>query len=178
MQTLQRWDELTQRSHCVAIGEADNHGTRKRIVGLSKTIFPFEFAFRTIRTHVCLAQPLIGEIARDRTALYEALRLGCSYVSLDLWNDPKGFRFQIFDASQRVEMGAEMTRQGPALLEVKLPSPGRIRIIRNGRVIREEGPRTYLERDADLPGVYRLEVDQRIGGRWRPWIFSNPIWGK
>ena len=30
-------------------------------------------------------------------------------------------------------------------------------------------------RIVDLPGVYRIEADQWAAGRWRPWIFSNPI---
>jgi hypothetical protein len=30
----------------------------------------------------------------------------------------------------------------------------------------------------DLPGVYRIEADQHAAGRWRPWVFSNPIWVK
>src|SRR5262249_11907618 len=33
VETLRRWDELTQRGHCAAIGEVDNHGTRKHIFG-------------------------------------------------------------------------------------------------------------------------------------------------
>lgn len=175
-QTLQRWDELSQRMHCVAIGEIDNHATRKRIAGVARSYFPFAFAFRTIRTHVVLPAPLTGVVETDRKTIYGALQQGQSYVSLDLWQNPKGFQFQILDATQRVDMGGRIKRQGPALVDVKLPMPGRIRLIRNGRVIRDERSRAYLERDIELPGVYRLEVDQKIGGRWRPWIFSNPIW--
>ena len=177
-QTLGRWDELAQRFHCVAIGEIDNHGTRKRIAGFPRTLFPFEYAFRTIRTHVLLAQPLTGSLECDRAAVLNALRQGQSYVSFDLWNDPRGFQFEIFDASQRAGMGGQLALKGPLLVEVKIPAPGRIRLIRNGRVIREEQSRAYLERDIDLPGVYRLQVDQRVRGCWRPWIFSNPIWVK
>jgi hypothetical protein len=174
--TLQRWDELTQRFHCAAIGEVDNHGTAKRLAGFSKIIFPFEFAFRTIRTHLLLDQPWTGDLQTDRGAVWAALKQGRSYVSLDLWNDPRGFQFHIHDAITRTEMGGEHVRQGASLVEIKLPARGRIRLIRNGRVIREESYRSYMERDVELPGVYRVEVEQRIGGRWRPWIFSNPIW--
>jgi hypothetical protein len=175
-QTLRRWDELCQRMHCVAIGEIDNHATRKKYFGFTRTVFPFDFAFRTIRTHALLDQPLTGGLEADRKALFDALRLGQSYVSFDLWNDPRGFQFTIFDAAQRAAMGGEVTRKGPLLVEAKLPASGRIRLIRNGRIIREESGKSYLERDIDLPGVYRLEVDQRAHGRWFPWIFSNPIW--
>jgi hypothetical protein len=176
--TLERWDEMNQTLHCAAIGEIDNHASRKRFVGWRRTLFPFAYAFRTIRTHILLPAELQGNVDADRTVVYGALRQGQSYVSFDLWNDPKGFQFEIFDATQRVTMGGEATRRGPMLVEVKLPMPARIRLVRNGRVIREERSKSYLERDIDLPGVYRVEVDQYAGGRWRPWIYSNPIWVK
>jgi hypothetical protein len=176
--TLERWDTLTQRMHCVAIGEIDNHASKKRLFGISKKVFSFDYAFRTIRTHVLTAEPLSGDAARDRSAIFAALGQGQSYVSFDLWNDPRGFQFEIFDTTQRATMGGEITRRGPLLLEAKLPGPGRIRLIRNGRIIREERSRFYMERDVEMPGVYRLEVEQKVCGRWRPWIYSNPIWVK
>lgn len=178
--TLERWDALTQKGRCAAIGEIDNHGHRRRYFGFPKQVFPYEFAFRTIRTHVLLEEPLIKDAARDRTAILAALRLGQSYVSLDLWNNPTGFSFAILDPERRVGPGGEFVRKGPALLEAKLPgpNPARLRLVRDGRVIKEERRRSYLQWDLDLPGVYRIEADQHVAGRWRPWIFSNPIWVK
>jgi hypothetical protein len=175
-QTLARWDALAKQGRCVAIGEIDNHDQRKRFFGFSWRLFPFDFAFRTIRTHVVLPQALSGEAPEDTARLLEALRNGHSYVSLDLWNDPRGFSFEIFDERQGATCGETFRRQGPALLEVKLPAEGRIRLVRDGQTIYEERRRPHLERDLDLPGVYRIEVDQYAAGGWRPWIFSNPIW--
>ncbi len=63
--TLARWDDLTQKSHCVAIGEIDNHGHQRSFFGFKRDIFPFEFAFRTIRTHVLLEKPLTEGIASE-----------------------------------------------------------------------------------------------------------------
>jgi hypothetical protein len=175
-ETLQKWDELTQRGRYVAIGEIDNHATRKRMGIFSKRIFPFNFAFRTVRTHVLLEQPVTGQCESDKAAIYAALRSGCSYVSFDYWQSPTGFQFEMFDGKQRTRMGGRITRSGPTLLEIKLPAPGRIRLIRNGRMIRQETSRTYMERDVDVAGVYRVEVDLKVRGAWRPWIYSNPIW--
>lgn len=176
MKTLARWDELAQRSHCVAVGEIDNHGQMKRYFGIRRQIFPYEFAFRTIRTHVLLPEVLTGDVAKDREAIWRALREGHSYVSLDLWQSPQGFSFRIFDAHGDAHMGGTFQRRGPALVEIKLPTAGRLRLVRNGRLIYEESRRPYLQRDVTLPGVYRVEVEQRVMGRWRPWIYSNPIW--
>src|SRR5262249_29702238 len=105
-----------------------------------------------------------------------AIRQGTSYVSLDLWNNPTGFALEVFDDHHRATMGETFTRQGPALIDVKLPFPGRFRLLRNGRLLAEEGRRSFWHRDVHLHGVYRVEVEQNVKGAWRPWIFSNPIW--
>ncbi len=97
-------------------------------------------------------------------------------MSLDLWNDPTGFSFSIYDEKNRAWPGGEITRQGATLLEAKLPSAGRLRLIRDGRLVKEEAKRSALQWDVDLPGVYRIEARQYVSGRWRPWIYSNPIW--
>lgn len=174
--TIERWDALTQEGHCVVIGETDNHGNVRSFFGIRRQLFPFETAFKTIRTHVLLSQPLTGQSALDQTQILEALRLGRSYVSLDFWQQPAGFNFEVYDDQQRATMGENFVRKGPALIDIKVSVPGPIRLLRNGRVIAEERRRAYVQRDLELPGVYRVEVDQKAGGRTRPWIFSNPIW--
>ncbi len=176
--TLARWDELTQKDHCVAIGEIDNHAHVRSFFGLQRTIFPFEFAFRTIRTHVLLEKPLLQDAKLDERTLLAALRQGQSYVSLDLWNDPRGFSFTVYDEKNKVLPGGTLMRQAQTLLEAKLPGAGKLRLVRDGRLVKEEARRTALQWDVDLPGVYRIEAQQYVAGRWRPWIYSNPIWVK
>lgn len=173
--TLKRWDELTQKGHYAAIGEIDNHDGIRSYFGIKKRVFPFAFAFRTIRTHVLLEQPL-QQSKTDIPLILSALRQGQSYVSLDLWKDPQGFSFEIYDADRRATMGGQFDRRKPAILDVKIPDSGRLRVIRNGQTIWQQSGKPYLQQDVDIPGVYRIEVDQKVGGRWRPWIFSNPIW--
>jgi hypothetical protein len=144
--------------------------------GFKRTIFPFEFAFRTIRTHVLLEKPLARDGPADQRAILDALRQGQSYISCDYWNDPKGFSFRVYDEKSHALPGGEFTRQGEAILEAKLPGPGKIHLIRDGRIVKEEARRTALLWDVDLPGVYRIEALQQAAGQWRPWIYSNPIW--
>jgi len=181
--TLARWDEFTQKNHCVAIGEIDNHGHRRSFFGFTRRIFPFDFAFRTIRTHVLLEKPLTRNAGNDTSVILAALKQGQSYISFDLWNDPTGFSFSIYDDQKRAWPGGEFKRQGQAILEAKLPRPGRICLIRDGRLVKEEHRRAALQWDVDVPGVYRIEAYQvaprsclPAGRRWRPWIYSNPIW--
>ena len=42
--TLARWDALTQKGHCVAIGEIDNHGHRRSLLGFTRKVFSFDFS--------------------------------------------------------------------------------------------------------------------------------------
>jgi len=174
--TLARWDDLARQGHCVAIGESDNHGHQRSFFGFSRQVFSFEFAFRTVRTHVLLEKTLSRDAKQDEASVLSALRQGQSYVSLDCWNDPKGFGFTIYDDQHQAHAGGEFTRQGQAILEAKLPAPGRICLIRNGRLVKEEHRRSAMQWDVDIPGVYRIEAQQHVAGRWRPWIYSNPIW--
>jgi hypothetical protein len=174
--TLARWDELARKNHCVAIGEIDNHGHRRSFFGLSREIFPFAFAFRTIRTHVLLEQALTQDAKADEKTILAALKQGQSYVSLDLWQDPAGFSFTIYDEKNKAWPGGTFTRAAQAILEAKIPAAGKIHLIRDGRIVKEEARRMSMQWDVDLPGVYRIEALQHVAGRWRPWIYSNPIW--
>jgi hypothetical protein len=72
--TMARWDELTQKGHCVAIGEIDNHGHRRSFFGISRNAFPFDFAFHTIRTHVLLYKPLTKNAVADTSAISRYFR--------------------------------------------------------------------------------------------------------
>lgn len=173
---LARWDALTEKGRCVIIGELDNHGNTRSFFGFNRRIFPFDFAFRTIRTHVLLERPLTHEAASDERVILDALKRGQSYVSLDFWNDPTGFSFSILNDNAQAVAGGTIQRQGETLMEAKLPSPGKIFLVRNGRRIKEDHNRSALQWDITHPGVYHIEAQQYVGGQWRPWIFSNPIW--
>lgn len=173
---LARWDALCQKGHCVAIGELDNHANRRSILGFSRQIFPFEFAFRTIRTHVLLEKPLTRQVAADEAAILAALKQGQSYVSLDYWNDATGFTFTVLNDQAQAFPGGSITRQGETILETRLPQAGKVLLYRDGRLIKEDHNRSALQWDVTHPGVYRVEAQQDVSGRWRPWIYSNPIW--
>ncbi len=62
-----------------------------------------------------------------------------------------------------------------ARARIRTPYPGRVRLLGNGRPVAEITG-TYLEAELREKGVYRVEVYSRAYGRYRPWIFSNPIY--
>jgi hypothetical protein len=72
-------------------------------------------------------------------------------------------------------MGDEFILYRSAELRALFPHRARIRLIRSGKLFRQY---TAKELCVTLhePGVYRVEADLMAFGRYRPWIFSNPIY--
>ena len=72
-------------------------------------------------------------------------------------------------------MGDEFILHRSAELTASVPHTARIRLIRNGSLFHQT---TGKELSLTLrePGIYRIEADLKVFGRYRPWIFSNPIY--
>jgi hypothetical protein len=64
---------------------------------------------------------------------------------------------------------------GDWTLHASLPSPARLRLIRDGEEIASlQGP--VLARQVREPGVYRVEALRHAHGGERTWVLSNPIY--
>ncbi len=174
-ETLRRWDQLNQSRQIVGIGECDNHNTKKRVFGFNLEVFPFRKAFRYLRTHVLLNAPLRKEQESDIGALYDALRKGRVYVAHDYLKPATGFSFSLSDGRQVYHMGDLVNSQAAMKISAELPAPAKIRVIADGRSICEKYAQTCTLEVTD-PGVYRIEAYLKSWGRFRPWIFSNPIY--
>jgi hypothetical protein len=171
-ETLARWDG---RRRVAGIGELDNHDFHKRLYGLDFSVFPFDVAFRLVLTHVLLEEPFSGEATRDEAALLRALAGGRAYVCLEALGGGRGFEFFARLGSGSVQMGEEAALAGEAELVVRLPRPGLIRLLRDGRLEAQVYGRE-LHHPTGEPGVWRAECRQRRAGRWRPWIYANPVY--
>jgi hypothetical protein len=173
--TLERWDRLTQERRVVGIGELDNHDSLRHVWKIPLPVFPFSRVFNLIRTHILLEEALSGEDRADITAILTALRNGRLYVSLDHFRSASGFSLTLTEGGRKATMGDEFILYRSAELRALFPHRARIRLIRNGNLFRQE---TAKELCATLcePGVYRIEADLKAFGRYRPWIFSNPLY--
>ncbi|MGI6553210.1 MAG: hypothetical protein ACOX37_09435 [Bacillota bacterium] len=60
----------------VGIGGSDAHAVKVTYGPLSREVFPYEYLFRCVNTHVLLPEPLSGELDRDRNLIYQALGSG------------------------------------------------------------------------------------------------------
>jgi hypothetical protein len=175
--TLARWDRLTQDRKVVGIGELDNHATLRRFWRFSLSIFPYLRVLRLIRTHILTVDPLTGESQKDIATLLDALRNGRSYVALDHYRSASGFSLIATDGERSATMGDDFLLHTSADLRISVPHRARLRIVRNGALVHQT-----IDRELSLtirePGAYRIEAELAVLGRYRPWIFSNPIYVK
>jgi len=174
---LKKWDELlTGERRVVAVGGSDAHGFPLRIGPIRRTLYPYEFHFRAINTHLLVPDPLSGDIIGDKQIIFDALRKGHAFIGYDLPAPTRGFRFTGQGLAGMVQMGDEISAKNGVTLQVRLPQRVECRLICNGNIIKTWRNReicTYITTD---PGAYRIETYIHYLGRKRGWIFSNPIY--
>lgn len=173
---LARWDELLATGRkVVAIGSSDAHAMSFSLGPFSRVIFPYEFLFRAINTHLLLPEPLAREVGQARRQVYEALRAGHCFVGNDLVAPSKGFSFTAASGTRQAIMGDTLVWQEPVTLQVISPYPAKLRLLKDGRPVAEtEGK--HLTWQTAQPGVYRVEAYRRYWGWLRGWVFTNPIY--
>lgn len=174
--TLRKWDELlADDRRVVAIGNADAHGTPFHLGPIRKVIFPYEYLFRCVNTHLLIERPLTQDVAQDKRMIYNALRVGRCFVAYDLAGRARGFTFTARSSAARATMGEELHRHGATRFEVRCPGIGVITLLHHGRPVARKLGRS-LEYTSVAPGAYRVEVRRFFRGWWRGWIYSNPIY--
>ncbi len=176
-QTLKKWDErLEAGQKLTAIGGSDAHAFDIRKGLIHRIIFPYDYHFRTINTHVLIQNPLSGDVKADQEAIYDAIRHGSCYIANDLPASGKGFSFTAHGYGRKVEMGMEISAERGVTFQVRLPSPAEVRLIRYGQVVETWHNHTSCTFIATQPGAYRVEAYIQFLGRLVGWIFSNPIY--
>lgn len=174
--TLRKWDELLEGRRTVAVGGSDAHALHLSLGPLKRVIFPYEFHFKAVNTHVLLPGPLTGSLATDKRMIYDALAAGHCFIGYDLPASTRGFRFTAQGRDASAVMGDEIPARGGVTLQARLPNFAETRLIKNGRVVQTWGKHqscTYITTD---PGVYRIEAYRNYLGRKRAWVLSNPIY--
>jgi len=130
----------------------------------------------------------------DIEIMYQAIKDGRVYVAHEYWHSAKGFLFSIGDDEREVGIGGEFfLKNKSASIKVNIPTKGLIRIICNGEKIYESSPSPLpplqvgrekrkgasngfgFSFEIKEKGIYRIEVYQKIFGKYRPWIYSNHI---
>jgi len=174
--TIQIWDDLLSRGqHIVAIGGSDSHALPMRFGPIKKVIFPYQFHFSTINTHILTTTKLSGDLPNDSKMIYQALSSGHAFVGYDLPATTKEFRFFANNKNQKVIMGDDIELNGSVTIQVHTPGGGETSLIKDGKII-QKTRNPNLIHNADEPGIYRVEVHRNFLGKRRGWIYSNPIY--
>ncbi len=171
--TLRVWDELLAAGRrIVGFGGADAHGTPMSFGPFKRVVFPYEYLFRCVNTHLLIDEALSGDVDYDKQLIYSALGAGYGWVGYDLLGSTKGFRFAARSASEYAEIGEEIRRVGAVNFEVEVPLEATMQIVKAGRgvVARKKGHR--MKFTSVEAGAYRAEAYRDGKG----WIFSNPIY--
>ncbi len=134
-------------------------------------IDPYYASFHFVNTHI-LADTLTP------AALAGGLKAGHVYIAFEGLATATGFLYYAAGAGSQPLglMGDSLALDQIKTLQVESPLPGRIRIKRNGKILAEQAPVYQLSFSPQQPGTYRVEVALEIGGKWVPWIYSNPIY--
>lgn len=177
LEIVQRWDDLlASGQRVVAIGGSDAHAMDMHMGPVHRVIFPYDFHFRTVNTHVFIPQLLTGDIPVDKRMIYEALAAGQCFVGYDLPGSTRGFIFKARGLEKTVIMGEELPIKGGVTLQAHLPKPAEIRLIKDGKTVGIWKNSYACAYSVTAPGAYRVEVWKHYLGLKRGWIFSNPIY--
>ncbi len=176
-QIMHKWDELLLKGRrVVAIGGSDAHALHKSIGPIHRIVFPFEFHFQAINTHVLTPSPLSGDWKKDKRMLLDALKQGRAFIGYDLPAPTAGFRFSAHGEEHTAIMGDEIQIDGGLTFQIRLPGRAECRLLCNGEPIKIWQGREVCTHITRKPGVYRVECYTRYLGKRRGWIFSNPIY--
>lgn len=176
-ETLDRWDQLLAAGQrVVALGGADAHARPVRLGPLRRTVFPYEFLFRAVNTHVLTHEPLTGEATLDRRRIFLAIRRGRCFVGYDLPASTRGFRFTAASDQGKAQMGETIAAQFGVTLQIRTPLRCRLRLLRDGELINEWHDHDQAVQTVQRPGAYRTEAHLHFAGEERTWILSNPIY--
>lgn len=176
-EALARWDDLlAQGRRVVVIGGTDAHATTVRKGPLKRVVFPYEFLFQTVNTHVLTTRAMNGVLDHDRLLLLLSLRQGRCFVGYDLPASTRGFRFTAETDEGQLQMGDTAKSRFGITLQVRVPNRADIRLLHNG-----EEFKVWENVDAAVqlvkePGTYRVEVYRQFEDERRTWIISNPIY--
>jgi hypothetical protein len=176
-EALLRWDELlSSGKRVVAIGGSDAHALRLRLGPLHRTVFPYEFHFRTVNTHVFIPRALGTDIVSDSNMVLEALSQGHCFIGYDLPAPTRGFSLTAQGMQQTAQMGDELDCKGGVTFKIRLPIRTECALVKDGKPVR-----TWKNHDSCIfiatePGAYRVEVYIHYLGKRRGWIFSNPVY--
>lgn len=160
-------------------------GRHFQLFGIPMRLPTAEVLFRLASNHLLLRSELTGDPESDRKKLLQGIAQGQTYLALDAIGNPKGFAAWFEDESGTYPIGSRVQwRKAGGRIFVRLPkrpkTPFETAILRDGQVVMTSNS-VDTQYNVNEPGVYRVVVRAFLspslfdGGRWLPWIWTNPI---
>lgn len=152
------WDRLNQKRPTYGYAGADADGN---------SWTSYSTLFSLVQTHILLKSELTGNFTNDQGKIYQALKNGSFYTSLDFIGSPEGFSWE--------QEGKNLKLNFPDLKD----HPMEAIIYRSGEQWKTFNSSTTIENPGS--GSYRAVVRLKLnmpfpmGSKWYTWIFSNPI---
>lgn len=113
-------------------------------------------------------------------AISASLKKGNLFIAFKSLGDAKGFMFcsKNGDGKTSAIIG-DSVRMGQAKsFQSVSPLPGQFRLLKDGKTIKVSAEDQYQFTYAEPVhnGVYRIELHVKIGDRYFPWVYTNPIY--
>ncbi len=181
------WDKLSKDQPTIGFGGAD---ASARAVPWANALLKFpsyEKSFEITNNHILLNSELTGNYQNDKNKVFNALKRGNFYVSLDLLGDPKGFVSFIEDHDKRILMGETLRFSKNLKLHTRLPVEPKYFY---ELVVFKDGERDFTVNSPEFtypipsPGNYRVivRVSPQLplpdGKKWITWIYTNNFYVK
>ncbi len=180
---IQLWEELNKGRLRIAFAGTDAE-SRFNFFKTPLKFPSYETLFKIVSNHILIRSELTGDYSKDQPKVFNALKGGQFYLSLDMIGDPKGFLFYLQTPRKKEYMGSTIKLKAGSKLKITLPEnikvPTKIKIYRDNK---EQTSLVNKENSYEIkkPGIYRAVVFTKIslpfpeGRKWFPWIFTNSI---
>ena len=176
---LEKWDELLLSGmKVVAVGGSDAHALHLSMGPIKRTVFPYEYHFNAVNTHLIVMKGITGDLASDKNEIYGAIQAGHAFIGYDLRNPTHGFRFSAQAESKDAIMGDDLVFSQGLTLQIRVPGKAEIRLLKDGKVIKQWDGQEFCTYLTNEDGIYRVECYINYLGKKRGWIFSSPIYAK
>jgi hypothetical protein len=168
--TLDRWDRLTVGHPLVGLAAADAHGGMQsrpepeRGGHGIRGIPSYAASFSAFSNRVVLSGPLSGDPARDAREIYDAIRQGRVFSSIDALAAPALLDFHA---------------EGDSLVaRTPLPAGGELVLLHGGQEVVRSATGELRFSAAQGSGSYRVEgrMTRRTDPLPLPWLVSSPIY--
>lgn len=185
-QNLSLWNEIALQRNIVGLIGSDAK-SKLKIFGKRFLRFPsYKQLFLLSSNHIVLDSELTGQLNKDSNKIFNALKQGQFYFSLDFLGDPEGFNFYgQTNLNSNILMGSTFTGSKLTLCYKKPDTLIRntwATVYFNGKKIHTYKNENCIQ--AKQKGQYSLVYYRKIERPWPfksltiPWIYSNFIYYK